>query len=91
MAAHSSDLNTSPANPADLIPITSPVVEHLPELLDVHRLAVHIHRTLLETGDDLPVVLSGWVHQDARGYLLEAHKALYAASQLIHQGGRGRA
>lgn len=78
--------NTLSAHPADLIPITSPVVQHLPELLDVHRLAVHLHRTLLESGADPAVILSGWVEAEARGYLREAFKALSAASQIVANG-----
>jgi hypothetical protein len=78
-----------PELPTDLMPITSPIVERLPELLDVHRLAVHLHQTLLETGADLPVVLSGWVEADTREHLMEARRALEAALRIVAKRGRG--
>ncbi|HYE35390.1 hypothetical protein [Methylocaldum sp.] len=82
-------LNTAmSAGPADLIPITSPVVERLPELLDVHRLAIHIHRSLLETGADLPAILSGWILAEAEGHLAEARRALEAVSETVAKGVR---
>jgi hypothetical protein len=76
---------TTPADPAD-IPITSPVVEYLPELLDVHRLTLHIHRQLIAMNGRLPEVLSGWVLDEARGCLCEAYKALCACSQIVQKG-----
>lgn len=77
---------TPSAHVADLIPITSPVIRHLPELLDVHRLAVGIHRSLSEPGAELSEVLSGWVLADARGYLEEAYRALAAVSRTVAKG-----
>jgi len=81
-----SETNTPSSAPADLIPISSPVVAYLPELLDVHRLAVHIHHSLSGAGGDLPAILSGWVESEARGYLHEAFKALAAVSKIVAKG-----
>jgi hypothetical protein len=77
--------HTTPADPTD-IPITSPVVEHLPELLDVHRLTLYIHRELIAMDGRLPEVLSGWVLEESRGCLREAYEALCACSQIVRKG-----
>jgi hypothetical protein len=68
------------------IPITSPVIEHLPELLDVYRLTLDIHREALATGADLPVILSGWVQADARAYLRNTLDALSAVYRTLAKG-----
>jgi hypothetical protein len=69
------------------IAVDSPVVGRLPSLLEVHRLALHLHRTLLETGDRLPVILSGWVVTDTKGYLDEARRNLENALKTVQAGG----
>jgi hypothetical protein len=83
---------TSTAQPA-AIPFdsSSPAVRALPELLGVHRLAETLHSLLLSQGDDLPLVLSGWVRQEAAGHLAEARAALWHCVTVIEKGERHHA
>lgn len=75
-------------NPAAIglnpIQLTSSVGGRLPELMDVFRLSLGIHRTLSELGADLPIVLSGWVEAEAKGHLQEAARALGDLSRLLN-------
>jgi hypothetical protein len=70
---------------ADLIPVHSPILEHLPELSEVSRLLLDIHNAGAEYGADLPAILSGWLREDVRGQLQEASWCLATARGQLHQ------
>lgn len=65
---------------------SSPAVRQLPELLEVHRLVAYIHARLIELGDDLPLVLSGWVVQEAKAHLDAADAVLRQCAAVIARG-----
>lgn len=70
---------------------SSPSVRRLPGRLAVHRLAIHLHDTLAGLGGNLPAVVSGWVQQEAAGYLTEARRNLEQAGAVIAAGARHHA
>jgi hypothetical protein len=68
------------------IPINSPVVRLLPGLLDVHRLALHLHARLEESGDDLHRILDGWVLAELKAQLDLSRQSLEAAARIVERG-----
>jgi hypothetical protein len=68
------------------ITANSPVAFRLPELLEVHRLTLHLHRTLLEAGDRLPFILFGGIVADTKHYLDEAKRNLENALKTVQAG-----
>lgn len=73
-------MNATTTTPAVPFNPSSPAVRRLPDLLAVHRLATRLHDTLTGLGNNLPAVVSGWVEQEAAGYLAEARRNLEQAA-----------